>query len=228
MSLPTILVFASGTKDGGGSGLRKLILAIKSGLLKAEIVGVVSNNSSGGASQIAAEFGIPFVHQTDFAAEEYQRIAEHFGADFFALSGWLKLVRGLDLNTRFNPRTVFNIHPGPLPRFGGKGMHGEHVHEAVMKAYECNECTHSCVTMHFVTDEYDQGPTFFRFHVPVLPGDTAETLGKRVNMTEHEWQPKITNMVVHGEISWDGENPASLSVPAGYQIDHHKLYWDRP
>ncbi|PIR40142.1 MAG: hypothetical protein COV33_01460 [Candidatus Zambryskibacteria bacterium CG10_big_fil_rev_8_21_14_0_10_34_34] len=70
--------------------------------------------------------------------------------------------------------------------------------------------THSAVSMHFVTEKYDEGPLFFSQSVPILPNDTAETLAKRVNEAEHKWQPVITEKVLTGEISWDGKNPKTL------------------
>jgi phosphoribosylglycinamide formyltransferase-1 len=201
-----LLIFASGTKVGGGSGFRKLCEAMEAGLLRAEIVAVVSNHKYGGVAAIAKEFGIRFIHMesTTWSAEEYQTIIADTGAEFVALSGWLKMARGLD------PQTTFNIHPGLLPRFGGKGMYGRHVHEATMDAYHLGEVTHSAVTMHFVTEKYDDGPTVLQVLVEILPTDTAETLGARVNAQEHIWQWKITDMIVNGEIYWDGKNPDSV------------------
>ena len=97
-------------------------------------------------------------------------------------------------------------------------MYGHYVHEAVIESFRRGEVTHSAVTMHFVTPVYDEGPTFFQFPVQILPDDTAETLGARVNEAEHKWQPKITNMVVNGEICWDGKNRESLKVPYDYKF----------
>ena len=71
--------------------------------------------------------------------------------------------------------------------------------------------------MHFVTDEMDRGPVFFEHRLPLKKGVSAEEIEKAVRQAEHEWQPKLTNMVVHGEISWDGKDPASLKVPPNYQ-----------
>jgi phosphoribosylglycinamide formyltransferase-1 len=152
-------------------------------------------------------------------AEAYQRIASDTRADFFALSGWLKLVAGLDPKTNFNAQTVFNIHPGPLPAFGGPGMYGHHVHEAVMEAYRRGDVARSAVSMHFVTEEYDRGPVFFQCLVPISDDDTPDTLGTLVNQQEHIWQPIITNLVVHREITWDGRDPDSLALPRGYALE---------
>jgi phosphoribosylglycinamide formyltransferase 1 len=219
-----IIVFASGTKDGGGTGFENLVNATKNDILGAEIMTVVSNHQKGGVRERADRLGIPFVYfparkipdsgefvdkegnvvdPSEFAtAENYRKLVE--GADLVCLSGWLKLVTGLD------PRKTINIHPGPLPRFGGAGMYGHHVHEAVMEAYKRGEIKNSAVSMHFVTEKYDEGPLFFSQSVPILPNDTAETLAARVLEAEHEWQPIITRKVLSDEISWDGKDSASL------------------
>jgi phosphoribosylglycinamide formyltransferase-1 len=205
MKKQTLIIFASGTKTDGGSRFENLVRATQDGILDADIVGVVSNHEHGGVRQKADALKIPFIHFTKpRTAEAYRKIASL--ADFVALSGWLKLVTGLD------PKQTFNIHPGPLPRFGGDGMYGHYVHEAVMEAYQKGEITHSAVSMHFVTEKYDEGPVFFQMPVPILPDDTAKSLAKRANEAEHKWQPIITNDVLHGRIRWDGIHPESLVV----------------
>ena len=79
--------------------------------------------------------------------------------------------------------------------------------------------------MHFVTDEMDRGPVFFEHRLPLKKGMSAEEIEKAVRQAEHEWQPQITNMVVHGEISWDGKDPASLKVPPTYQYLPRPKMW---
>ncbi len=202
-----LFVFASGSAEGGGSGFENLVQKAHSGALNAEIVGVASNHKIGGVYEKALRLNVPFIFlEPPWTAELYRNLVAEYGADFAALSGWLKLARGLD------PRTTINIHPGPLPRFGGTGMYGHHVHEAVMEAYKRGEVTHSAVTMHFVTEEYDRGPIFFQRRVPILESDTPETLAKRVNAAEHEFQPLLTDAVVNGRIAWDGINSSSLKI----------------
>ncbi len=219
MTNPKLLIFASGSKDGGGSGFEKLIEATRTGVLSADIVGVVSNHENGGVRKRADKLGIPFIYfPKPYSGPEYQRITKESGAGFFALSGWLKLVCGLDPRTHFNSKTVFNIHPGPLPKFGGPGLYGHHVHEAVMEAFRKGEVTHSAVSMHFVTEEYDRGPLFFEYKVKINEDDTPDSLGNRVNQAEHKYQPMITDMVIHGLISWDGVNTESLKYPSHYLI----------
>jgi len=127
-------------------------------------------------------------------------------------SGWLKFVRGLD------PAKTVNIHPGPLPRFGGTGMYGHYVHEAVMAAYHRGEITQSALTMHFVDETaYDNGPIIFQMPVLIRPEDDGETLAKRVNEKERAWQSHILNLVVHrhiylshGQVFYESDVPKRL------------------
>lgn len=194
---PKILVFASGDAQGGGSGFQEMVeqSRTKPPILDAEIVGVVSNHSAGGVFEKSRILGIPFKYYAGpFTKEGYREHVRVSGADYVMLSGWLKMVRGLD------PARTINIHPGPLPEFGGPGLYGHHVHEAVMDAYHRGELTQSAVTMHFVTEEYDRGPTLFRIPVLIRSDDTPDTLAKRVNEKERAWQSYILNLVVHGYI----------------------------
>ena len=209
---PKLLVFASGTKlydteKGGGSGFQKLFEATQTGILQADIVAVVSNHEKGGVRARAEKLGVPFIYSPKpRTASDYQKIVSDTGADFIALSGWLALIEGLPANK------TFNIHPAWLPSpFGGDGFYGHHVHEAVIKAYKEGKVTHAGVTMHFVTEKYDDDRAiFFRRRVEILPDDTPETLAKRVNEMEHKWQAIITNKVVSGEISWDGKDFSTM------------------
>src|SRR3989338_7849373 len=126
---PRLLIFASGTADGGGSGFQNLVESTATGVLRAKIVGVVSSHPKGGVWELSRELKTPFEYfPGPYTKENYQKIIKKFKADWIALSGWLKLTVGLD------PRRAINIHPGPLPKFGGKGMYGHFVHEAVDKS----------------------------------------------------------------------------------------------
>lgn len=206
--MPRLLIFASGTADGGGSGFRTLAEAARSARLRAELVGVVSQHGEGGVRRIAREFGVPFLQfPAPWDEERYRRCVESTRAEWCALSGWTKRTLGLD------PRTTFNIHPAPLPRFGGPGKYGLHTHAAVLEAWRRGEIAASEVDMHFVTPEYDAGPVFFRYPVSISERDTPETLSGRAQCMEHAWQPYLTYLVVNGAIRWDGLDPASLVVP---------------
>ena len=218
MQKPRLLIFASGTATDGGSGFENLVRKARDGTLNAHIVGVVSHHERGGVRVRADTLGVPFIHfSAPWSARRYQGITRATRAEFFSLSGWLKQVTGLP------PERTVNIHPGPLPSFGGKGMYGHHVHEAVIAAFHRGEITHTEICMHFVTDEYDRGPLFFRLKIPIRNDDTPETLAARVNTLEHEWQSKITNLVVTKQIFWhrmrDGRLLPHLLIPDGYAVE---------
>ena len=207
MNKPRLLIFASGSKDGGGSGFENLYKATQNGVLQAEIVAVVSTHENGGVRQRADRLGVKFIHSPKpRAAEDYKKIVTDTKADFIALSGWLGFVEGLPADK------TFNIHPAYLPsEFGGDGHFGHHIHERIIESYKKGETKFTGITMHFVTDIYDDpNAIFFRRKVEILPDDTPETLAKRVNRMEHKWQPIITNRVVQGEISWDGVDPKTI------------------
>jgi len=164
-------------------------------ILDAEIVAVVSNYPSGGVYQRAKALSIPFEYWPGpFTAEGYGRLMKKYDAFWVMCSGWKKLVRGL------NPAWTVNIHPGPLPEFGGPGMYGHHVHEAVMKAFHEGRIKQSAVTMHFVDEEFDHGATIREIPVLIRAEDTSETLAARVNKIEHAWQSYLLNKVVHWRI----------------------------
>jgi len=199
---PYVLVFASGAKTGGGTGFEALVKASRSTplILDAWVCGVITNHADGGVWRKADALGVPVAYWAGpFTARGYQNFVRYFDADYVMLSGWLKLAAGLD------PARTINIHPGPLPRFGGPNLYGRHVHEAVLAAYQHGEVTHSAVTMHFVDEVYDRGPTFFAHPVPIEPDDTPETLAARVNQAEHEWQPRVLNYVITGQVRLAGQ-----------------------
>ena len=211
---PRVLVFNSGS----GSGFEKIVEAMRAGVLQAKSIVLVTNDIKYGCVERAKRLGIKYILMTSFEAEDYQKIVQDEYADYVLLSGWLKLVKGLD------PRTTINIHPGGLPRFGGHRMYGRHVHEATIAAYKRGEITHTEICMHFVPDpkseqDYDKGLVFFRFRIPIDTNDTADSLATRVNLFEHAWQSYVSNLVITGQISWDGNNIFSLVVP-----DHMEYY----
>jgi phosphoribosylglycinamide formyltransferase-1 len=201
-----IAALASGDEDSGGSGFEKLVEASVRGDLGAEVSCVLSNYPTGGVYERAKRLGIRFeFFDNPWTVEHfYQLVGEEI--DLVCMSGWRKLAVGFD-----STKTI-NIHPAPLPQFGGPGMHSHFVHEAVMKAYHARQVTHSAVSMHFVTDKFDQGPKFFEYLVEIEPNDTPVTLKARLNVIEHEYQWQLTKQVLEGKITWDGINKDSLVI----------------
>ena len=112
---------------------------------------------------------------------------------------WLRSPLGPRTLAHFRGR-VLNIHPALLPKFGGPGMYGARVHEAVLAAQE----KESGATIHLVTEEYDQGPIIAQSRVAVLPGDTVESLAARVLEVEHALFPETLTRIARGEIELVG------------------------
>ena len=180
-----IALLISGT---GGNALN-LLRACREGRVPAvPVLGLASTRTAGGLVRLEAE-GLPVatVVRKDFDSDEafseacYQA-AEQAGADLLCLCGWLKK---LTVPRRWEGR-ILNIHPGLLPRFGGPGMYGMHVHRAVLESGEGE----SGATVHLVDGEYDHGRILQQLRVPVLPGDTPEELQKRVYGAEMELFPR--------------------------------------
>lgn len=169
--------------SGGGSNLQALIDAHARGDLPASIELVISNRAKAGALERARRHGIPAHHVgRKQHADPDARILELLRAhriDVVVLAGWLRLIDPRVLAAY--PGRVINIHPGPLPRFGGKGMYGIHVHEAVLAAGVAS----SGPSVHLVDSRYDEGPLLAHVEVPVEPGDTPEELQTRVLRAEH-------------------------------------------
>ena len=126
-----------------------------------------------------------------FTREEFRnpdkllRRLQDEGTDFIVLAGFLWLVPPC-ITAAYSNRIV-NIHPALLPAYGGKGMYGHHVHEAVLAAGE----QQSGITIHYVNDRYDSGDIIFQATCPVLPGDTPDTLATRVHDLEYEHFPRV-------------------------------------
>lgn len=192
-----IVVMATGTKKGGGSGLQWLYEATRTGVItNTEISAVVCDNEIGGVRTIAERFDIPFVYlpHDEESAESYQEIVKLYDPRIVCLSGYLRRVQGLD------PRMVINVHPGDTVKFGGHGMYGHRVHEAVVEAFERGEVSQTYMTMHFATGPYDKGPIFFKFPIALRKGESPEELGRRVNEVEHSWQAPVTELVLNRRI----------------------------
>ena len=190
-------VFASGR----GSNFSAILGAIDRGLLRAEVRILISNNPGAGALLTARTRGIPAetVSSRDFDSREtfVDRLAgllNRHGVDFIALAGYLKRIPA-ELVAAY-PGRICNIHPALLPSFGGKGMYGIHVHEAVLAA----GCKVTGVTVHVVDEKYDGGPIVLQQCVPVLDEDTPETLAARVLEVEHALYPRALALFADGRV----------------------------
>jgi phosphoribosylglycinamide formyltransferase-1 len=199
----TIAVFGSGR----GSNFDALLSAMRRGTIPGvRIALVVSNNSSAGILERARAAGIPAVHcsRPQFPTDDSYttrliRLLEDHNVGLIALAGYMKRMPA-PVVARWRNRIV-NIHPALLPSFGGPGMYGMHVHEAVIAAGE----KRSGATVHLVDEEYDRGAVLLQREVPVEPGETPATLAAKVLTVEHELYPEAIRRIAAG----------TLALPAG-------------
>lgn len=197
-----VAIFASGR----GSNFQAILASVHRGELPARICLVVSNNSDAGALEIARRHEIPAFHlsqrfvpsEADYCAKLFALLDEH-DVDFIALAGYMKKLPA-ELIHRFRNRIV-NVHPALLPAFGGKGMYGMRVHEAVI----ASGVKISGATVHIVTEEYDTGPIVLQKAVEVYRTDTPGTLAARVLAVEHEIYPQALAAFAEQRVELIGE-----------------------
>ncbi len=158
------------------------------------IVLILSNNSTAGVREVAQRYGIPFVHLSSVThpdPEDYAAALLHtlntYAVELIALAGYLKKVPAAVV--RAYQGRILNIHPALLPQFGGPGMYGLHVHQAVLRAGE----PYTGASVHIVEEEYDTGPVLAQIRIPVAPDDTPESLAQRLLPYEHELYPRVLN-----------------------------------
>lgn len=182
-----IAIFASGT----GSNAEKIIAHLKKHP-SLQVALIVSNKPDAGVLKIAAANHVPTLvieKERFFRGDSYLPELEQHGIRFIVLAGFLLKVPTA-LIAAF-PNRIINIHPALLPKYGGKGMYGMRVHEAVLAAGE----KESGITIHFVNEHFDEGEHIFQTTCPVDPNDTPESLAQKVHALEHEWYPKVVERV---------------------------------
>ncbi len=185
----------------GGSNMQAIIDGCQNGAIQAKPVLLICNNRNAQAIERANTAGFrsevingkthPEESERDQAMLSALESAE---VDLIILAGYMKKI-GSAVLSAFSNR-ILNIHPALLPKFGGQGMYGMHVHEAVIAASE----TESGATVHLINEVYDEGPILQQLKVPVLQDDTPETLQKRVLEKEHILYPDTVAKIARGEI----------------------------
>lgn len=195
--------------SGSGTNLQAIIDNIESGGLPARIVAVISNEPGAQALDRARRHQLPsfLLNHRDYKSradfdDDLSELIDRQGADLICLCGFMRILTPSFVN-RY-PSRIINIHPALLPKFGGKGFFGHKVHEAVLAAGE----KESGCTVHFVDAQVDHGPIILQRRVPVLPGDTAETLARRVLAEEHIAYSQAIAMLAEGRVpGFGGTSP---------------------
>ena len=187
--------------SGGGTNLQAIIDAAANGKLNADVAVVISNNSNSGALKRARKASIPGLHLSGATHPEAAALdrailgtLQDHEVDVVVLAGYMKML-GPAVLSRYEGR-VLNVHPALLPKFGGKGMYGRRVHEAVLASGELI----TGATVHVVDAEYDHGPVVAQSELAVLGGDTVESLSARVLEREHELLVETLQKVATGAI----------------------------
>lgn len=187
-SMVKIAVFAS----GAGSNAEKLIQYFKKSE-HARVVLIVSNKPGAGVLAIAEREAVPTLlieKEQFFRGDAYLPALKEAGVAFIVLAGFLwKIPQAL---IEAYSKRIVNIHPALLPKYGGKGMYGQYVHEAVLQAGEME----SGITIHYVDEHYDNGDIIFQTACPVLDDDTPETIAQRIHALEHLHYPRVIEELV--------------------------------
>jgi phosphoribosylglycinamide formyltransferase-1 len=173
--------------SGEGTTLQAVLDAMAAGRLPGQVAVVISNNSGSGALRRAQGAGIPVAHLSSQTHPDPDQLDQAIvdtlmtaGTDWVLLAGYARKL-GPRVLARYRHR-IINTHPALLPRFGGEGMYGRRVHEAVLAAGEAE----TGVSIHFVDADYDTGAVLAQARVPILAGDTAADLAARVQARERE------------------------------------------
>ena len=186
-----IAIFASGS----GSNTENIIRYFRENEA-IQVSLVLSNRSDAYVLERAHRLGVPcnvFPKEDWMAGDEILAVLQEYHIDFVVLAGFL--VRVPDLLLHAYPNKIINIHPALLPKFGGKGMYGNRVHEAVVAAGEKK----SGITIHYINERYDEGNIVFQAVCPVLPTDSPEDVAKKVHALEYEHFPRVIERVLCGE-----------------------------
>jgi phosphoribosylglycinamide formyltransferase-1 len=194
-----LAIFAS----GAGSNAQKIIDRFKNHPV-INVSMVVCNRPDAGVVNIAQREGVPvlMIERDRFSkGDAYTSVLEQAGIDVIILAGFLWKIPARLVET-FHGR-ILNIHPALLPAHGGKGMYGRHVHEAVIAAGDCK----SGITIHQVDEFYDHGAHVFQTEIPVMPGETPDTLAARIHELEHRYFPAVIEKFVLG-----ADSPIDLST----------------
>jgi len=184
--------------------MRAIVRACQNNQLEAVPAIVISNNRQSGAVTWAREHGVPVrcmnsrtEGSEDALDSAFVSLLTKLGIDLIVLAGYMRKL-GASTVERYYGR-ILNIHPALLPKFGGQGMYGRNVHEAVLRAGE----TESGVTIHLCDDEYDRGPIVAQIRVAIETNDTPESLAARIQSVEHRFYPETLQRIIKGDIKLD-------------------------
>jgi phosphoribosylglycinamide formyltransferase 1 len=183
-----LAIFAS----GAGSNAQQIINYFRNSSV-AKAVLIVCNKPGAGVIGIAEKENIPVLmieKERFFRGDGYLPEFQNRNTDLIILAGFLWKIPQILID--HYPRRIINIHPALLPKYGGKGMYGQYVHEAIINAGEVE----SGITIHYVDEHYDNGDVIFQTACPVMDGDNPETLAQRIHQLEHLHYPIVIEEIL--------------------------------
>ena len=183
-----LVIFAS----GAGSNAQQIIHYFRRSELT-RVGLIVCNKAGAGVLAIAEKENVPALlieRERFFKGDAYLSELQKIPSDLIVLAGFLWKIPQILIDAY--PRRIINIHPALLPKYGGRGMYGQYVHEAILNAGEME----SGITIHYVDEHYDNGDIFFQTACPVLDSDTAEALAQRIHQLEHLHYPRVIEEVM--------------------------------
>jgi len=186
--LKHLAIFAS----GAGSNAQQIINYFRDSLV-AKVVLIVCNKPGAGVVGIAEKENIPVLmieKERFFRGNGYLPEFQNRNTDLIILAGFLWKIPQILID--HYPRRIIIIHPALLPKYGGKGMYGQYVHEAIINAGEVE----SGITIHYVDEHYDNGDVIFQTACPVVDGDNAATLAQRIHQLEHLHYPMVIEEIL--------------------------------
>ena len=236
VSKKNIAIFATWSKEWWGSWARILLEKVESESIKANVKAIVTQYPNWWVANISDEFwwkwlvshllvqyDLPKTWENwQFSNEDkititnfYNSIIKNNDLDFIFLSGWMKKVLWI------SPEKVINIHPWPIKSqwYWWKNMYWMNVHNKVWEDYKEWKINRTCVTMHYVTEKYDDGPILLQVPVSLDSCNSAEDVAKAVNKVEHDIQRKVTELVISWAIKWSGKKWESLKIINQKKID---------
>lgn len=185
--MKNIAIFASGS----GSNAENLVTFFK-GRDDVKIVMMVCNRKNALVFERMNRLNIPsyYISNDDFENGNLLKLLHQNNIDWIVLAGFLKLVPEHIIKSF--PNKIVNIHPALLPKFGGKGMYGKHVHDAVIASGE----TKTGITIHYVNEHFDEGEIIAQFETEVLPDDTAEMVAEKIHALEMKYFPEVVDKLI--------------------------------
>ena len=178
--------------SGSGSNAENIVRYFSNNK-KAEFPLILSNKKDAFVHERAKKLEVPSytVDKSGFESGEALQLLKKNRIDFIVLAGFLLKVPE-NILTAY-PNKIINIHPALLPKYGGKGMYGDHVHEAVVAHREVE----SGITIHYVNENYDEGQIVFQAKCPVLPSDSADDVAEKVHALEYKHFPEVIEQILH-------------------------------